>query len=64
MTVAVFWAAPAPTSDDVTVYVTGVQVRVAPGARLPPVHVTVPTFGSETWTPLSVTLPVFWTRNV
>ena len=60
--VAVLFTVPASTSACVSAYVL-VQVVVAAGARVVTGQETVPTFGSLTPTLVSVTLPVFFTRN-
>jgi hypothetical protein len=60
--VAVLFTTPASTSACVSVY-NFVHVVDAAGAREVNGHVTVPTFGSVTPTLVSVTLPVFFTRN-
>ena len=62
LAVAVLTTDPASTSACVSVYVF-VQVVVAPGASELTGQLTVPTFGSVTPTLVSVTLPVFFTRN-
>jgi hypothetical protein len=61
--VAVLVTVPASTSSCVSVYVL-VQVVVAPGASVATGQLTGPTFGSETPTLVSVTLPEFCTPNV
>ena len=61
-TVAVFATCPASMSDCSSVYV-AVQVVADPGDRVVTGHETVPTLGSLTVTPVSVTLPVFVTTN-
>jgi hypothetical protein len=61
--VATLMTWPASTSAWVSVYV-AVHVFATPGAREPAGQVTVPTFASATATFVSVTLPVFVTRNV
>ncbi len=61
-TLAVLITCPAFTSARVSVYV-AVQVVEAPGASWVAGQVTVPTLASVTATPVSVTLPVFVTRN-
>ena len=63
VTVAVFATWPASTSDCDSVYV-AVQVVLAPGARVVTGQATLEIFGSATAMPVSVTLPVFVTRNV
>ena len=59
--VLVTW--PESTSASVSVYV-AVHVVDAPGASWVAGHDTVPTFASDTATPVTVTFPVFVTRNV